>query len=48
MVKLYRIDIRKRITLSEDALKEINAEPGDYISFEIENGDVILKKRVIS
>jgi len=48
MGKLYRIDERKRITLPDGILDELDANPGDYLGFEAKNGKVIIKKKIIS
>ena len=48
MGKLYRIDERKRITLPDGILNELDASPGDYLGFETKNGKVVIKKKIIS
>lgn len=48
MTKLYRIDARMRITLPDKILKELKAKKGDYISFELKNGNVELRRVTIS
>ena len=44
MIKLYRIDARKRITLPDDVLKKLEVESGDYVSYEECDGTISIKK----
>lgn len=39
-----KIDDKKRITLPNNIMEALNLSPGDYVAYEIVNGEVHLRK----
>jgi AbrB family looped-hinge helix DNA binding protein len=43
-IEKSRIDDKKRITLPKTIMEALNLTPGDYVAYEIVNGEVHLRK----
>lgn len=43
-IEKSRIDDKKRITLPNTIMEALNLTPGDYVAYEIVNGEVHLRK----